>query len=55
LSVSNDRVLRQTGPYHTDEQQTLLDLTKRGKTVVVLDACHPGNVKGSPADKPRRG
>ena len=30
-------------------QQTLLDLTKRGKTVVGLDACYPGNVKGPPA------
>jgi hypothetical protein len=30
-------------------QQTLFDLTKRGKTVVVLDACYPGNVKGPPA------
>jgi hypothetical protein len=52
-----DRVERSSTPsdrpHYTDVQPPLLDLTKRGKRVVVLVACYLGNVKGPPVDASR--
>jgi len=48
--VSTDRGLRRTGLFYADLEPTLVQLAGRAKTVVFLDACYAGNVKGAAAD-----